>query len=175
VKGVGTVLLMIGACALAACEEPRPRDATAVPRLEIGAPGNAAAIVQLTDQQCVGRAAEPTDFQIALDISGWNFKKTQDADSENELSLDVWTSDTAQIIRGEVVKDHVFSCHLAIGNDFSPSDAEIRNAFAAKYGQPDKTGVLWDFKGQNGSRYKLDIGGMTEGPYGTSVFVEEWR
>ncbi|GGA04686.1 hypothetical protein GCM10010923_12680 [Blastomonas marina] len=169
------LLLLISVFAIAGCDGSPPNKAIALPVLEAGASGNAEAIVQLADQTCVGRASDAADFGQALEISGWGFERTQSADPANALSLDVWETETAQVVRGELVKGHAYTCLLAVGSEYSPSEDELRQALLIRYGRPDESGIYWEFEGPNGSRYKLDIGGMTEGPYDSSIFVEEWR
>mgnify|MGYP004216333213 FL=1 len=168
-------LVLVTALIVAGCQQAGLEDARAVDRLVAGAPDNTEAVVQMVDQQCVGRASDRDAFAAALDASGWNFEQTQEADPDNHLSVDVWQSREAQIVMGEVVEGRIFGCWLAIGSEFSPDSAALATALTEKYGAAKEDGVYWEFRGPHGSLHKLDIGGETTGDYGTSLFVEEWR
>ncbi len=108
--------------------------------------GNAVKIAQMVDQQCLRSPEDLKVFEKNLQATGWAAKRTQAANPENRLDLDVWELPHTTLIRGQPVKGGVWTCALTVASDAKPSEAKMNAALSAVANHKTQSGGEWRWK-----------------------------
>jgi hypothetical protein len=138
IAGFALASITIGGC------EQRSAATAIAPLSATDRTGNVAKIVQLAVQQCFDRTPDFGAFEDGLKASGLPFTRTQRADPANSLSLDTWDIANLTVIRGQTLKDRVWSCAMMVKPPLAPSLELVRAAVAKEAGvKPGADGEWW--------------------------------
>jgi hypothetical protein len=168
--------LFIGASlVLTACSSGQAQRSSSTqiePLSTSGEASNAGKLRQLVDQQCFDRLDDLQAFETALKGTGWRWKRTQTADPDNRLSLDVWELPGVTLIRGQPVKDGVWTCTVAVNSPVAPPADRLANELSktAKGVREGSDGWWWNRSQAN--RIHMDLTGSAQG---VTINVENYH
>ena len=110
----------------------------------IDRPGNASKLAAFIEQQCFERADDLAQFEAGLAASKWRARRTQTADPANRLDLDVWEFPDLTLIRGQPVRNGMWTCAVAVKEPVLPSMGQVQTALSnvANVG-PGQNGEWW--------------------------------
>ncbi|MCT2400984.1 hypothetical protein [Novosphingobium mangrovi (ex Huang et al. 2023)] len=135
---------------------------------------SASSIATLLKQQCLESSDDPIRFDAGLSATGWGFKRVQTADPADPLSLDMWVSPVADVLRGQVVEDNVFVCTVMIHRQFAPPITVIKSALSDIAGQTSGSAPEWWWK-SGAKKFHMDVNDQGNEGQSTGITVETYR
>lgn len=165
-----TVILALSL--LSACS--RPATFEKIDQFTESSADNARIVANLVEQLCIEGMAEEGNFLKARNASGWEFRKTQNADLTAPLSLEVWETDGLTVVRSPHFNTPFRTCYIGVFDERVPSARDASRALTRMAGTQGK-GTLWEWKPAYGQRVIMDMSeGVIGGRTGISIMLETY-
>jgi hypothetical protein len=162
--------LLLAACSKGAAQISAPTRIDALSTTNLTS--NAGKLRQFVDQECFDRLENPNAFQAGLMATGWPAKRTQTANPDDRLALDVWELPGATLLRGQPVKNGVWTCTLMVKSSVAPTTDTLEKELSKLAGsQPANSGEWW-WKRSRANKIHMDV---TESRQGVTINIENYH
>jgi len=160
---------------LAACSDGRsqiPAPTKIEPLSASDQSSNAGKLRQFVDQECFDRLDDVQAFETGLKSIGWPYKRSQTADPENRLALDVWELPGVTLIRGQPVKAGVWTCTLAVKPSVAPPADKLKTELSKLTNGAQEGSDGWWWKRSRNNKLHMDV---NESAQGATINIENYH
>lgn len=161
---------LLAACSNGPAQSPAPT--RIVPLSTKDQTSNAAKLGQLVNQQCFDRLNNIQAFEAGLKASGWPTQRTQTADPENRLALDVWELPGVSLLRGQPVKGGVWTCTLMVKSSVAPPAEKLGSELSKLANGTREGSDGWWWKRSRDNKIHMDV---AESSQGVTINIENYH